>query len=55
MHLLARKAVIAAVLFSLCGTLVVSVESGVANASGMKKIVATWLYTGPITLRKRLQ
>jgi basic membrane protein A len=47
MHLLARKAVIAAVLFSLCGTLVVSVESGVATASGTKKIVATWLYTGP--------
>jgi basic membrane lipoprotein Med (substrate-binding protein (PBP1-ABC) superfamily) len=47
MHLLARKAVIAAVLFSLCGTLVVSVESGVASAGGTKKVVATWLYTGP--------
>jgi len=47
MKKLTRKAFVVASVLSLCGSLVIAVTGTAASASGVKKVHAVWLYTGP--------
>lgn len=47
MNQLTRKAFVAVSVLSLCGSLMIALTGTAANASGVKKVNAVWLYTGP--------
>jgi len=47
MNKLTRKAFVVASVLSLCGSLAIAVTGTAASASGVKKVSAVWLYTGP--------
>ena len=47
MKKLTQKAIVAASVLSLCGSLMIAATGTAASASGVKKVNAVWLYTGP--------